>query len=408
MKEKVFSVLLLVVSVTVSLLIAEVIAKKVVESSFVYWSAFVPDDRIGWRLKPDLTLDVEWYQGVKQRIVSNRLGYRDSKNPTDVAGSTVVSIQGDSNLLGYGIQSPNLLSTVLDGLLNKEASGRYAVINAGTSGYDLQNYVLQFPELQKSFAPKLNFVFFNMDNDHLYTFLSTPYNLPRPFHDLKDGRLVFNSPEYRIRSQLYPLKLVPSLASEDRLVRSYYFGTWKQGYVDGIGAQSFLAYLIGSRLGYHNSLSRALGFHANPEAVSAEDYAKGFIFSVLSRYQERWDPAFDRGQRLIEKLFGTYTGFTATKTVVVLLPDKMDLVDRNELDAQFAKYNPGSSPKPEPFYEQMKRSITKAGLEYIDLRPIFLMQKDLPGLYLAGNSHIGPKGHEVIANVLADYVRASR
>lgn len=408
MKEKIFSALLLIISVTVSLLLAEVIAKKVVESSLVYWSAFIPDDQTGWRLKPNTDVVVEWYEGVKQRIVTNQLGYRDSKNPPDVAGTTVVSVQGDSNLLGYGIQSPSLLSNVLDGLLNKEAPGRYSVINAGTSGYDLQNYVLQFPELQKSYRPKLNFVFFNMDNDHLYTFLSTPYNLPRPFHDLKNGRLVLNSPEYRIRSQLYPLKLVPSLASEDQLVRSYYFGTWKHGFVDGIGAQSFLAYLIGSRLGYHNKLSHALGFHPNPETVSAEDYAKGFAFSVLSRYQERWHPTLDRGQQLIESLFGTYAGFKATKTIVVLLPDKMDLVDRKELETQFAKYDPGASPNPEPFYQRMKRSITNAGLDHIDLRPIILMQKDVPGLYLPGNSHVGPKGHELIAAALADYIRANQ
>ena len=408
MKEKVFSALLLVVSVIASLLISEAIAKKVVESSLVYWSAFIPDDRIGWRLKPNTDMEIEWYAGVKQRIVTNELGYRDSKNPPEVAGNMVVSIQGDSNLLGYGIQSPSLVSNVLGDLLSKETSKRYSVINAGTSGYDLQNYVLQFPEVQKSFRPKLNFVFFNMDNDHLYTFLSTPYNLPRPFHDLKDGRLVLNSPEYRIRSQLYPLKLVPSLASEDRFVQSYYFGTWKHGFVDGAASQSFLAYLIASRLGYQNKLSRALGFHANPEAVSAEDYAQGFTFSVLSRYQEKWHPAFDRGQQLIERLFSTYNGFAETKTVVVLLPDKMDLVDRKELETLFAKYSPGESPNPEPFYQQMKRSITNAGLNYIDLRPIFLTQKDLPGLFLPGNSHIGPKGHEVVAHVLADYIRANQ
>lgn len=408
MKEKVFAALLLVISLTVSLLISEAIAKKVVESSFVYWSAFIPDDQIGWRLKPNADLEVEWYEGVKQRIITNQLGYRDSKNPQDVAGSTVVTMQGDSNLLGYGIQSPNLISNVLDGLLNKEFPKRYSIINAGTSGYDLQNYVLQFSETQKSFRPTLNFVFFNMDNDHLYTLLSTPYNLPRPFHDLKDGKLILNSPEYRIRSQLYPLKFVPSLASEDQFVRDYYFGTWKYGFVDGIGSQSFLAYLIGSRLGYQNKVSSALGFHANPETVNAEDYARGFTFCVLSRYQEKWHPIFDRGQQLIEKLLGTYTGFSATKTVVVLLPDKLDLVDRNELDAMFAKYNPGASPKPEPFYQQMKRSITDAGLSYIDLKPIFLMQKDLSELYLRGNSHIGPKGHEVIANVLAEYIRTNQ
>lgn len=393
-------------AIAVGLLISELVAKKVLESEFVLWSVFVPDDKTGWRFKPNAKLDVEWYAGTKQQMVSNRFGYRDSAEPSDIRpGSTVVSIQGDSNVIGYGIQSPSLVSNVLKDLLNKNTQPqKYYVINAGTSGYDLQNYVLQFPEIQAAYHPAYNFVFFNMANDHLYTFLSTPYNMPRPFKDLEGDALKLRRPEYRIKSQLYPLKFIPSMMEENKHVRDYYFRTWNYGYVDGIAAHSYLLYLVGNRLGYENKFSNLIGFHPKAEKVADNDYSEGFVFCMLSRYQETWHPIFDKGQQLLTRLFKTYSDLPSTKTVVVLLPDSLDLTDRKALEDLFKKHNVPGRPNHEPFYTKMKRSIREAGLEYIDLRPIFLKQGETGDLYLKGNGHISPKGHELIAKVIADYI----
>lgn len=405
-KEMVYSFLLLAFSTVVAILLAEMIAKKVIEKDFVYWSAFIPDDKIGWRFRPNAEIDVEWYAGTKQHMVSNRFGYRDSRNPADMAaGATVVAIQGDSNLIGYGVHSQNLVSNVLEGMLNSREHGqKYQVINAGTSGYDLQNYVLQFPEIEKSYRPQYNFVFFNMDNDHLYSFLSTPYNLPRPFHDLHDGELKLHQPEFRIRSQLFALKFIPSMMSENQHVRNYYFGTWDYGYLEGIAGQSYLAYLVASRLGQKNKLSQFIGFHPGGMKITEQDYAESFAFCMLPRYQENWHPIYDRGQQLIMELLKTYRSYPNSKTVVVLLPDKLDVASREELEEMFRKYNVPGVPDHGPFYTRMKRSITEAGLDYIDLRPMFMEHGDVADLFLQGNSHVGPQGHELIASVIANYI----
>ena len=393
------------ISIIIGLVFCEFLSEKIVTSNY-YWSAFVSDGKLGWRFKPNSSVEVEWYKEVKQKITGNEYGYRDSANPKDLnTQSTVISLQGDSNIMGYGIYSDDLVSNVLkEQLRQRSEKKQYEVINAGVSGYDLQNYINQFDQLKINYRPAYNFVFFNMENDHLNSFLVTPYNLPRPYHDLVEGQLIYKIPKYRVKKQVYPLMMIPSMEHANDHLQNYYFGAWKTGYVDGLASRSYLAYLIGSRLGSNSILSSYFGFHNKPKEVSDEGFSKGYIFAELSRFRNKWDPIFEHGQKMIEKLLHKYRDFKGTNTVVILLPERKDIVDRDKLNKDFQKYLKNEKPDPSVFYERMKKTIKKSGLNFINLRPIFLNHTQPENLYLVGNNHISPEGHRVIAQVIVDYL----
>ena len=134
--------LLIFVSV-VCVLLAELIAKRGVTNGLQYWSVFEHEPNEGWKTKSNLSTHVDWYTGKNHSLNTNKLGFRDTLNPNEIPEDHIkISVQGDSNVLGFGMETEESMTYLLQKKLNNH-SNKFSVINAGVSGFDLQNFAKQ-------------------------------------------------------------------------------------------------------------------------------------------------------------------------------------------------------------------------------------------------------------------------
>ncbi len=206
--------LLLVVSI-ICMLLAEFFAKQIVSNALQYWSIFEHDPEAGWKPKSNLTTYVEWYSGKTQSMNTNTLGFRDTLNPDEIPEEHLkISVQGDSNVLGFGMTTEESMTSLLQAQLDTNQNRKFSVSNAGVSGFDLQNYILQYDTIKDAYSPDHSFVIFNMDNDFLGSLSSVTYLIPRPFYDIaSDGKLELNDSPFKVQTQQYKLAYIPSLAA---------------------------------------------------------------------------------------------------------------------------------------------------------------------------------------------------
>ncbi len=107
-----FSIIVLLICVSLVIAGAEIICQVSFLQKLRYWGEFVPDKDLAWTIRPNASFEVEWYPGIKQTITTNELGLRETKNPSEIDhNKTVVMLQGDSNIMGYGIQQEELRTT---------------------------------------------------------------------------------------------------------------------------------------------------------------------------------------------------------------------------------------------------------------------------------------------------------
>ena len=415
-KKIIFSFIVALFSVVVVLIGGELIAQTSQMTKLRYWSAFVPDDDLAWRVRPNSTFEVEWYPGIKQTITSNSDGLRDTKNPEDIDhDKTVVMLQGDSNILGFGIQSEELLSKHLaDSLANYDKG--VEVINGGTSGYDLQHYVLQMEKLNERYQQDYNFIIFNMDNDYVSSLLSSSYLVSRPYYDLVDGELVHHDREFRVPSQMRGLEYVRSLEEYDEDIAPF-FARKKRPVLGGIVGQSFLAHALYSRFQSRYAGSRWSGSKLEKYLIG-EKPAKTYSDSEYNRsslllnyffYLKEWPEPYIEGHKLISKLFEHYQRFDKTKTVVILMPAKGVIMEPEKTKEMVVKYSEGKGEVDlEKFSRLMQTTLDNIGMDYINLEPLFKNHANRDELFLKNNDHISPVAHKMIADEIASYLKTKQ
>lgn len=394
------------ITITLIIIGAEFLAQTALTLKLTYWGEFIPDDELAWKLRPNSSFSVEWYPGIKQTIKTNKLGLRDTINPEMVNNSdTVVMLQGDSNILGYGIQSDELISKHIADTLNKN-NMQIEIVNGGTSGYDLQHYVMQMETLHDQYNPQFNFMIFNLNNDYLSTLLSTSYLVSRPYFDLVEDKLVFRKKKYRVPVQMYGIHFIESLSHYDEEIAPF-FARKKRIELSGIWGNSYLAYTLFDKFSDKPLFRRLFGDFKQKEYSDAE-YKKALYFLNYSQFQREWDDGpYIHGNKLIIKLFESYKKYANMETVVVLLPSRAEVIDYEDTRKEMLRLSDGKHDIYfNKIYEMLISEFNNKNIKYINLQQQFLNSASRQDLYLKGNEHLSPLGHKLLADEIAKYLNS--
>lgn len=400
-----FSIIAISISVIISLVICEFVYKAFYLGSINYWEIFVPDENISWKLKPNNITTVEWVKDIKQEIKSNSLGLRDTPDPENINKTLpTIMLQGDSNILGYGIHSSDLASNLVKSYL-EEKKINVNIVNGGTSGYDLQHYVLQMKVLNEMYHPNYNFIIFNLNNDYFSSLLSTSYSYSRRYYELNEkNELELHEREYSVLAQGYGLKFIDSFGKYHDEIIAPFWSMKKKATIYGIWGNSYLAYGLYTRLIARNYFKDILEKREN--RVFTQDQIDNSLLRIsFFNYDSAWSEPFQTGHKLIEKLIASYKDYENTKTVVVLLPPRSEIMDKENTIKEIARLSKNKmQPDFEVQYQVMIKSFDKLGIPYINLRQQFVDYIPKEELYFLNNEHVTSVGHKMIAKAISDYV----
>ncbi len=394
-KKVTFTLITIFLGILLSLLITELALTIKHKLRTRFWTHFIPDKNLGWHPKHSADFEAKWYKATVQKIHTNSLGLRDSLEPKEVGYKKVVFIQGDSNIFGFGMEDNQVVSYHLQELLGK---GKYAVINGGCSGYDLQNYVKQFKELSKKYKIIYNIIFFNLINDAATSLMRTAYRIQRPFYDLNDGELKFYYSSVRTNGQYYGFEFVPSLKQYNRLVQA--------NQDPALFRHNFLtrySHLI------FNIYRKQLPESCYPDPIFTQEEKDMAVLLNPNAggwlYMEEWPEAYRSGKQLLVRLFKEYTKYPQTKTIVIFIPMRDQiLVPWEEAKRNLVKTIAATGKYDDVEIERLAINIhmagivRKAGLSVCDPTTGFDVHPEREHLYLEGDDHFSAKGHRLLAD----------
>jgi lysophospholipase L1-like esterase len=127
---------------------------------------FMPDERIGYRLRPGASTTFSTVEFTTD-IAINDQGVRDDPIGPKAPGERRVVVLGDSLVLAVQVPLEQTFTKVLEARLNARAAPgvRYRVINAGVQGYGPVEELLFFREVAAAFEPDLVLVSTFVAND---------------------------------------------------------------------------------------------------------------------------------------------------------------------------------------------------------------------------------------------------
>jgi hypothetical protein len=141
------------------------------EAAPAFQKLFVPDDRIGYRLRPGASTTFSTAEFTTD-IVINDVGVRDEPIPPKAPGERRIVVLGDSLVLAVQVPLQQTFCKVLERRLNARAApgAHYRVINAGVQGYGPIEELLFFRELAPALQPDLVVVTTFVANDAVEAF----------------------------------------------------------------------------------------------------------------------------------------------------------------------------------------------------------------------------------------------
>lgn len=227
-----------------------------------YWGGnFISNEDMGWTFQRNLNRESSGFapNNASIKIVTNSLGLRDVPEPDQIPQDTfVITIQGDSNAAGFGLQTENTLSSQLQQLLNTHPNrdSNYVVLNFGTPGYDMNQYIMQASYLSKYYKSDMSIMVFYIWNDYA-SILRSSYYILRPYFRSTPQGLELVKPFVPVYQQVYAHQFIEpfdeynelieplnrqlfTVSPDNILSHSYlYIGTLKRFYNKGWFKQNF-------------------------------------------------------------------------------------------------------------------------------------------------------------------------
>jgi lysophospholipase L1-like esterase len=325
------------------------------EAAPVFQQLFMPDDVIGYRLRPGQSVTFSTREFTTP-IATNAQGVRDTDIGPKPAGERRIVVLGDSLVLAVQVPREATFCQRLEARLNARAPAgvRYRVINAGVQGYGPVEELLFYRQVARRFEPDVVLVATFVANDAVEAFdaawrldgrPAAPRVVARQETERTIRRLVRRSMVLQIARQRYD-QLTERLGRTpvpDRPVASYMVDP-PPLITDGIGVAS-----------------RALGTLARE--VEA-DGARPAIALVPARFQ--LDAAeYQRLRTAIEPLSGPLRVDAAT--------------------------------------ERFTAALQPLGVPTVDLLPA--LRAAPPGQFFAGTVHFTAAGHDTVAAALEAFLR---
>ncbi len=382
MKKFVQRSILFFISLLVTLMLVEVILRMThLFGARVSWAK--PDSKIGYSFIPGAGYwdMLENDHPVSGRI--NRYGWRDrdwsEKKP---AGQYRAAILGDSFVEAMQVEEDSTFLNLVEKQLSGVGGLSLEMMNFGRSGFTQSEELIVLEEKALRFDPDIVFLFFLPDNDIREILPETAVNKDRPFYRLeKDGNLALDtsfvfSKRFRLKSKLNILKRKSILISlmAERYNAAVQVRTRRKRLQDQNQRQS-------ERL------------------ENKEPYRiKNFLNLASSNPDPVLQKAYDLNKVLISKMAQICRERKVTFTLV-LVGSKYTLYDETkgylQIDPQFDMYW---------FEKDLKDFCRRINIPFIDLQTV-VNNNGAKGGYDFFWTHWNYRGHQLVAGVLADFLR---
>lgn len=318
---------------------------------------FAQDDRIGYRLRPGAHL-VFTTQQFRTDLSINAQGVRDADIGPKPRDEFRIVVIGDSMVLS--IQSPieQTFCRLLQQDLNARPAGpfRYRVINAGVQGYGPVEEFLFFSSVAATFEPDVVVIIAFVGND-------------------------------AVEAADSGWRLTPNARPKTEQLR--------QGLRDGarrLARRSAAVQFVRSRF----DRARELPLRQRP----VEAYLEPPIPEVTAGFQlahQSWSGIAREASAL------------GARTAIALLPARFQLDDEDfgYLAAE-VKQQDGRIVNRDLATVRFQRTLGDLGLPMIDLLPVLRAQPDRASLFFKQNVHLTARGHRIVADALAGFLRDQR
>jgi hypothetical protein len=298
-----------------------------------------------------------------------------------------ILILGDSFAEGYTVEFDQLFSEIMERNLNDDPNSRYEIINAGTGGYSTDQELILFQNQGKLYSPDLTILLFYY-NDVWYNQSTRYWRGAKPMFEMNGTSLTLTNvpvPEPDAPSTSFLTRL-KSWVSRD----SYLYAAVKQ---------------VGRSPSPHRAALHGFG------VISEDDLDRLFSteFSVFKRpYDSRTARAWMVTEVLLAQL-KKETALVGSKLVVFYVPPRFSIYT----DEWAATVREETSPGEVWWYEwpavEMAAICGRLGVEFIDPTARFRTVADQLAaqqerLYFVWDPHWNRKGHELVGEILANYI----
>jgi len=389
------NLILIVISVVISLLLAEFFLSKImhidIERSFHHR---IPHPVLGWVLKPNIDY-VDKISGEKVEVKYNSKGFRDVEHTVENEHGTFrILVLGDSFMEAYSVQLNDSFSRRLE-QLGRNNGMNIEVINLGVGGYGTLQEYLMFHEIGKQYRPNIILLAFYLGND------------------LSNNSFALES----ISSSDSSLKVSsrPFLDSSDRtkwdITQIDYEGAQRRYLEAKMHENSFLKRLTNKSLLVRSSIKAARHvagiFPGNHDLTSekSNDQKRRYLAKYGVYYCQEppeYTKAWDTAQRILGRLKNDASDI-GSKLFVFTVP-ALHEVDTGEIEKITKKAsNPGMICLEEATaYERLKGSLKRLNIEYLDLLPDFrrVMRDERIPLFHRSDKHWNKKGHDLAAKLV--------
>jgi hypothetical protein len=328
------------------------------ESNFAFQSLFIPDDRIGHRLRPGISVRYSTSE-FSNELTINGQGVRDNadigpKGPDERR----VLILGDSYVFAVQVPFVQTFGEQLEvGLNASDPTHRWRVINGGVQGYGPVEEWLFYRHIASRFDPDIVLIVVSVATDAIEAFDAKA--------KLELGRVPDQTQVQRGRMQVR------------QIIRS-----------------SLVLQLVRLRF----------------DQLYARTFA-GTSERPLASYLEQPPSYFFDGLLAAERAFGYVTDHArenGAKVALVLMPARFQLRDEEYQGIADNAERAGATLLRHAATERFARALDRLDRPKLDLLPIFSPLEDPQSLYFVGNSHLTARGHRVVAEALLDFMSTNR
>ena len=327
------------------------------EAQSSFQSLFIPDNRIGYRLRPGAAVRYTTPEFSTDLVINGR-GVRDEDEiGLKAADERRVLILGDSYVFAVQVPFRDTLGERLEAKLNASGTGgRWRVINGGVQGYGPVEQWLWYREIGAAFNPDIVLIVVSVANDAIEAF------------DAREKFAAGSVPKATAvaRTRLALRQIIRSSAVL-QLVRQR--GDQLRARVSASIAERPLAVYLERPPSFVLDGMRTATAAFGRIAASARDDGAGVAFILMPARFQTQDADFARVSRTVGGAARALRRHAAT--------------------------------------ERFADALRPLGEPVLDLLPVFQSAEDPPGLHFTRNTHLSARGHLVAADAVLRFLRST-
>lgn len=325
------------------------------EAAPAFQSLFMQDPRVGYRLRPQARARYTTDE-FSVDIAINAQGVRDDSDIGPKASDERrIVVLGDSLVLSVQVPFEQTFCHLLEVELNQEPNGvRWRVINAGVQGYGVVDEYLLYRYVAENFDPDLVLV------------AAFPGNAEAARD--KEAWLVHDGPVAGVGTT--------TVTRVRRLVRASMV-------------------LQQARVRYDQLRARITGPTTERPLLSFLKDPPPEVFAGLAVARRATGMIAERAKA------------RGARTAVVLMTARFQTDDPDYGRLVAIVRQAGGELSRDAATDRYREALAPLGLPTLDLLPILAEQPDRRDLFFQRNVHLTPRGHVVVAHVLADFLKSS-